>query len=72
MSTKFEVWVVPVPPEGNFLYKEEKRVYETHYRDAAADFIYFENADEPAPDKHEFRRYEIREVPDPETWDYNL
>jgi hypothetical protein len=61
--SKFEVYVVPVPPEGNWLYKEEKKVYETDDREAADEWIYFTNADEPAPDKHDFRRYEIRENP---------
>jgi hypothetical protein len=57
---KFEVWLVPVPPEGDFLYKEEKLVHEADTRTDAEEWAYLENADEPAPDKHEFRRYEIR------------
>ena len=72
MGTLFEVWRVPVPPEGNSIFKDAKLVYTAKHRDAAADFIYFEDADEPAPDKREFRRYEIREVPDPATWVYHL
>jgi hypothetical protein len=61
---KFEVWVVPVPPEGNFLYKTEKKVYEADDREDAEEFAYLDDADEPAPDKHDFRRYEIRPVYD--------
>ena len=61
---RFEVWLVPIPPEGNFLHKEARKVYETDDREAARDWIYFEDCDEPAPDKHDFRRYEIRPVDD--------
>lgn len=55
-----KVWCVPVPPEGNFLYKEEKLVYEGYTRDGAVEWIYFVKCDEPAPDAGDFRRYEIR------------
>lgn len=62
MKGRFQVWVVPVPPEGNFLYKEEKLLYASDDRDDCSEWAYLENADEPAPDKHDFRRYEIRDT----------
>jgi hypothetical protein len=62
MEMKYQVWVVPVPQTGNVLYKKARKVYETNEREDAVEFAYFENADDPAPDKHEFRRYEIREA----------
>ena len=63
MKIQFEVWRVPIPPEGNFLYKEERRLHVCANEDDAKEFIYFENADDPAPDKGDYRRFEIRTVP---------
>jgi hypothetical protein len=59
---KFEIWLVPVPPEGNFLYMEAHKVGEADNRDDAEMDRYLYDCDDPSPDKHNFRRIEIREI----------
>lgn len=58
----FEVWFVPTD-KGREAFKWTERLVSKHptYMEAL-DAAYFEEVDEPAPDKRDYGRYEVRSL----------
>lgn len=59
----YEVWYIPTEA-GKRLFKNDAHLVKSFgERDDAREFAYFEYADDPAPDKRDYYKFEIRETP---------